>query len=160
MGRCKICSTAHAACGASPSAAPADLQVTREERSNMPLKMYRTTVYSGRTEVETIVKLTEEEAEKRGLEEYVKPKPRRGGRAPSTKSRTASNKQKQPAATKTDEPRKQPDKPVVDQPGSAPQEGADAVSGRSHEASEDNPSAGAGDDAESAATVDPDGSDE
>lgn len=101
MGKCKICGSADATCGPESTSVPTDLQVLGEKRNTMALKKFITTLRSGRTDVETIVKLTAEEGEKLGLEEYVKSKPKtRRGSRPATKARTASNKQKTPAGNK------------------------------------------------------------
>lgn len=59
----------------------------------MPLKRYITKARSGRTEIDTIVKLPEDQAAALGLEEYEKTPPKgRRRRAASTKSRSTQNK--------------------------------------------------------------------
>ena len=70
------------------------------------LKRYTVTVKSGRNEVETILKLTPEEAQRLGGTEYVKDSaaPKRATRAKSrtatSKPRTPRNKAVKPAADK------------------------------------------------------------
>lgn len=73
----------------------------------MPLKRYKVTERVGRSDVETIMKLTEEEAARLGVEEYVKDAPKRRATARSGAKPTgakgakpAANKARKPAANK------------------------------------------------------------
>ena len=68
------------------------------------LKRYAVKVRSGRQMVDTILKLTPEEAERLGGVEYVKGKPAElesKSRTATTKPRTPSNKARMPSADKS-----------------------------------------------------------
>lgn len=62
------------------------------------LKRYTVNVRSGRSDVETIMKLTPEEADRLGAVEYEKPKAKQA--APANKGRGAANKDGGAAASK------------------------------------------------------------
>lgn len=74
----------------------------------MALKRYRVQVQSGRSMVDTILKLTPEEAQRIGATEYVKepltPKQGVKSRTATVKPRTPRNKAATPEANKTAEP--------------------------------------------------------
>ena len=71
------------------------------------LKRYEVKVQTGRNTVDTIMKLTPDEAERIGAKEYVKDGAKPGtsrapkGRTAANKSRTPRNKSSKPAAVKT-----------------------------------------------------------
>ncbi|WP_052961589.1 MULTISPECIES: hypothetical protein [unclassified Leucobacter] len=89
----------------------------------MPLKRYKVTERVGRSDVETIMKLTEEEAARLGVEEYVKDAPKRrttarSGAKPSGAkgAKPAANKARKPAANKARKPAANKAAPAGDKP--------------------------------------------
>ncbi|MEX1078886.1 MAG: hypothetical protein WED09_07245 [Homoserinimonas sp.] len=79
----------------------------------MALKRYNVTVQNRRNKVETIMKLTPEQAAEVGAEEYVKGKQ---AKAPANKSRSASNKGR--GGSRKSAPKKPAEKPAESAPSS------------------------------------------
>ncbi|WP_156759992.1 hypothetical protein [Microbacterium karelineae] len=88
MGTCKVCGAAHASCGPRTTTVPVDLRIESQEHNDMALKKY--VVRVGRHNVETVMKLTPDEAKRLGAKEHQTPANK--ARQPKNKSRTATEK--------------------------------------------------------------------